>query len=152
MAVMLVGCGTDHGEVTGEVTGRYRVVDDVASRCAVDQPVMMPVAYVEITPSEPGIGLARCPEASTCSDVTLLPMALDDGWSGGVGRAQTYEGGRICMLGYTLYEAQFSGDALVLDITSYATVRGAASCTVEEAIAAGTSMDCATHERIDAVR
>jgi len=148
VAALLAGCGVDHPDPVG----RYRVVEDVGSSCAVDQPVMMPLAYLDVGEGSPGLTLSVCATADLCGEPIQLGTEISDGWSGDRGAAQTYENGRICELGYRLYEARFSGSTLVLDLTAYGTARGVGSCTPDDAIALGTSMPCTSHERVDAIR
>lgn len=152
LALVLAGCASDAGG--GDPIGTFLVDADVASPCATDEPVADPTDRLVVAPLGVGVTVEPCrDELPSCDPILTLADAVAAGFAGTDASAQSFENGRVCELAFRELALTVRGDRLTLDITTHSTQLGFGSaCTIDEAVARGTAMPCARHERITATR
>jgi hypothetical protein len=155
---LVAGCGSDV-----DLTGVYRVdVSVESSPCGVDQPTMMPPAFLKFSREEffgqDYFAYEECTDATAtdCSGPGLLggfPEPIDDGWKSLASFSSGTDG--HCLLGITEKSALLHGEALVVEDHEYRDDNldlPQSQCEPEEAEKRRDDLPCIMHTRIDATR
>jgi hypothetical protein len=160
LGVLLTACsGSDHVDLSGV----YQVSVDVASMpCGMDQPVVMPPAYLHFVKmdllGQSYFTYENCSDAAAtmCDGAGDLFSAFTEptsnGWKGEL--TAWSPGGGTCALTYNLRTATLMKGALVVEIEDHTGTEMIpdTQCTDAEAKKSGPSLPCEMHEHIEAMK